>query len=175
MKKILCIILILAVQSVAFSQASFGLSAGYATNGFGVQASFNHELKNNNYFQVNLVGFGSRSKTINLEASYTTVGLNFGYYQYAYRNRDETFLASVGGGISLAYEIINEGNTILANGAIIQGNSQIIYGGFLGSELQYFLSENLAILGVINTFYYANSDLGSLSGYGGLGVRYYIN
>ena len=90
-------------------------------------------------------------------------------------NRDETFLASVGGGISLAYEIINEGNTILANGAIIQGNSQIIYGGFLGSELQYFLSENLAILGVINTFYYANSDLGSLSGYGGLGVRYYIN
>lgn len=175
MKKIVCILIMLIVQSFCYSQASFGVTGGYATNGLGVHVSYNHEINDRGYFQINLLGADSKSKTDNLEVPYRTIGVNMGYYHYIFKSRNQRFLAALGGGGSLGYEIINNGDTILDNGGIIKGNSEIVYGGFLGIESQYYISDSIAVLGVFNTYLYANSDLGLASIYSGLGIKFYIN
>lgn len=175
MKNVFCIIVLTLTVNVSISQASFGISAGYATNGIGGQASYNHELNGNGYFQINIIGSDSKSVEQQLEIPYRTIGLNIGYYHYIFKNRNQNFLISLGAGGALGYEIINNGDTILDNGEIIKGNSEIVYGAFAGSEIQYYLSDQLALLGVVNTYLYINSDLGLSSIYTGLGIRFYVN
>lgn len=174
MRKIVCI-LMLVVPLLSFCQdSSFGFSGGFATNGFGFHASYNYELSENGYLQTGLFASKSIDKSSDLEVPYTTLALNIGYYYNLVKDRNSQFIGSIGAGPSVGYEIINNGDTELDNGALINGNSGIVYGGFIGTELKYFISDEIALMGVVNTYLYANSDLGTASLYAGLGVKVYI-
>lgn len=175
MKKLICV-LFLATPFLIFSQeSSFGFSGGYATNGFGIHASYNYELSQNDYLQTSFFFSKSNDKSSFLKIPYSTLALNIGYYYNLVKDRNSRFIGSIGGGASIGYEILNEGNTVLETGALIEGNSSLVYGALLGSELKYFLSDELALLNVMNSYIYANSHLGAVSLYIGLGVQYFIN
>lgn len=165
----------LAVPLITFSQnSSFGFSGGYATNGYGAHASYNYEFSENSYLQTGLFGAKSIDKSNVLDVPYTTFALNIGYYYNVIQDRRSQFIGSIGAGGSLGYEILNDGNTSLDNGAIIEGNTAIVYGGFIGAELKYFIADEIALLGLVNTYLYANSDLGIASIFAGLGVKIYV-
>jgi len=165
----------LAVPIVCFCQnSSFGFSGGYATNGFGAHASYNYEFSENSYLQTGLFAAKSEDTSNYIDVPYTTFALNIGYYYNIIKDRNSQFIGSLGGGGSLGYEVINDGNTILEDGAIIQGNTDIVYGGFVGTELKYFLRDEFALLGIVNTYLYTNSDIGVVSVYAGLGIKFYV-
>ncbi|CAH8295946.1 conjugative transposon protein TraO [Mariniflexile fucanivorans] len=174
MNKTFCIVIMLAVQSVVFSQVSFGISGGYATNGFGAHASYNYDLNDSGYFQINLLATDNKDKKETLDVPYRTIGLNAAYFYNLFKSYNNRFVTSIGAGASGGYEIINNGNNILENGSVIVGNSSIVYGGVIGSEIKYYLSDTVALLGVHNTNLYVNSDLGVASFYMGLGIKFYI-
>ena len=157
------------------AQASFGVSGGYASDGIGAHASYNYETISNGYFQVSLFASDNESSVGEVEVPFRTIFLNLGYYHTVVRNRSEQLSLALGGGGTLGYEILNDGDTILDTGAIIAGNEGLVFGGFVGAELQYFLSDSFALLLVENTQIYGNSQLGTLSIYAGLGIRFYIN
>lgn len=165
----------LSVPLLSFCQeSSFGFSGGYATNGYGIHASYNYELSENDYLQTGLFGAKSIDKSNIIDVPYTTFGLNIGYYYNLLKNRNSRLIGSIGGGASVGYEILNEGDTVLETGARLEGNTSVVYGGFVGSEIKYFITDELALLALVNSFLYANSDLGIMSLYAGLGVKFYI-
>ncbi|MFI8410831.1 conjugal transfer protein TraO, partial [Streptomyces diastaticus] len=168
MKK--CIyILMFTVPLFCFSQSSsFGFSAGLTTNGFGGHASYNYRFSEKDYLQTSILGAKSIDKSSEIDVPYNTIAVNMGYFKNVITDKYNRYYISLGGGGSVGYEILNNGNTVLENGAIIQGNNSIVYGGFIGSEPTFFLNDELAIITVLNYFIYTNSDLGNTSFYAGI-------
>ena len=72
------------------------------------------------------------------------------------------------------YELVNNGDDRLDNGVIVHTESKLIYGGFIGLELDFVLNEEISIYIATNQYYHANSDLGNFVFYGGLGLNYYL-
>ncbi|PIB39070.1 conjugal transfer protein TraO [Maribacter sp. 4G9] len=172
MKKIVCI-LMLSVQALCFSQeSSLGISGGYTTNGFGVQAGYYNTLTDTGELQITLFASVAEEKTPFVDIPYNDISLNVGYFYKLVQDRYNRFHLALGGGGLVGYEVLNGGNNELDNGALVDGESKLIYGGFVGGELVYFISDTFALMGVANEFYHLNSDIGNLSFYGGLGVKY---
>lgn len=173
-KKSYLFLLFLLPVTVFSQESSFGITGGYVTNGYAAHASYNYELRQNHYFQIALFASDNKDTSDNIEIPYNTLALNIGYYRNVFKDRNSQFHLALGGGGSIAYERINNGDSVLNNGAIIQGNTKIAYGVFLGAEPKYYLSDAFALLGVINTYLYANSDIGVNAIYVGLGGKFYL-
>lgn len=176
MKKIILLAIAIGFQlHVNAQNTSVSVTGGYATNGIGFLGNYNMSLSQNSYLHIGAHLAFSKSEQRKLETEYRTMSLNIGYFYNAISSSNRRFNIGLGGGIVGGYEDINNGNKVHDSGALINSESKIIYGLFVGTDWSYRLSDNFSLTLVAQEYYHDNSDLGSLSLYAGLGFRYHIN
>ncbi|WP_075344136.1 conjugal transfer protein TraO [Tenacibaculum agarivorans] len=155
-------------------RSSVGVSGGYTSNGFGAMVEYNHFWKEKNsinssvYYSLASIDQGTET------LDYNNITLNVGYYRRLINFEDGRFTNEIGGGGVIGYEILNDGKEELDTGAVIEGESQVIYGAYIGTNFNYFISDFFTVSLVANQFYHVNSDLGNYATYVGLGIKYYV-
>jgi len=174
MKHLLFIIFGVFTIVVNSQQSSIGLSGGYTTNGIAGIAEYNHHWGSHSTINSSLYYSYNTIKENELEALYSDITVNVGYYHKVHNAEQGRFKILLGGGGVIGYEIINNGKDVLDNGVGIKGESQIIYGAYVGTNLNYFISDAFALSLVGNEFYHINSDLGNFVFYVGVGLKYYV-
>lgn len=180
MKNYLQLTLIILLCTIsAYSQSgnyasSVGLSGGYAEDGFGIMATYNHHLNRNRYAQLSVFAAIAEDKgTFNIPYNIFTV--QPGYFIKVWEQKNfKKYALHLGGGAIFGYEVINNGNSLIETGAIIDARSQFIYGVFLGIEGEITLSNNFSLLLKANEYYHINSDVGNFYPYAGIGLRYFL-
>lgn len=154
--------------------SSIGISAGYAEDGIGFMATYNHHVNRNQFAQLSIFGAIAEDKG-DYEIPYQVFTVQPGYFLKVLEQRTfKRYALHIGGGGVFGYEIINKGNSNLANGAIIDARSQFLYGVFAGIEVEYMLGNALSLLIKANEYYHINSDIGNFYPYGGIGIRYFL-
>lgn len=171
MKKLLLLIFIL--PTISFSQSfgnystQIGLGVGYVENGVGISLNVDYYLNRFDYIQTELLlGFASdKVSSLEIKVPYDTFTINGGYFkEVATLNRD-AIAFKVGGGVSLGYQIINNGNKDLSSGALIESDSKFIYGLYIGAESIIYLNETFQTALKYKQFYRPNSDIGKFTPY----------
>ena len=179
MKKKLSIIILLALPFCAMAQVStVGLSGGYATDGYGLLAQYNHFLGYESKSKIHAGFFYSIawSKTDEFSIPYDDTVLYLGYSHVVFSDkRDKEYFGSIGGGGLVGREVINNGKKEINSGSFIDGEpSSTIYGGYISADFSYLLTDNLALSVVINQSYIQNSNVRNFLFYAGIGTKYYI-
>ncbi|NKI27870.1 hypothetical protein HCG49_15005 [Arenibacter sp. 6A1] len=173
------LIFVLFVSSWVFSQgnnfsSSVGFSGGYAEDGYGFKGTFNYHLNRNRYAQLSIFAAIAEDKA-SFNIPYNIFTVQPGYFLKVWEQRNfKRYALNVGGGGVFGYEIINNGNRSLSNGAILDAKSQFIYGVFLGLEGEITLSNDFSLLLKANEYFHINSDVGQFYPYAGLGIRYFL-
>ena len=176
MKHALSILILLANFAVTAQEntSSIGVSGGYATNGYGGIINYNYSLNENGYlFVAGTISLSEDEQDI-FTIPYETFGFNLGYFYRVYKDRFGRSTLSIGGGGRAAYQRINEGEETLSTGAIVNSESKFIHGAFVGAEFDFKLNDTFAIYATAIESYHSNSDIGSFSFYGGIGLKYLI-
>lgn len=178
LKKQWCIlILFISINYASNAQnysSSIEMSSGYVQNGFGIQGSYNYDLNKKEYIKSSLLTYFTKEKYTDISLKTTTITLNVGYYNTVWTNLRQTLKTSLGVGIIGGYESINNDNTELPNGALINSDSRFIYGMFIASEHDIYLSNKYSLIVKFHEYYHINSDVGKFIPFIGIGVRYYI-
>ena len=173
MKKNIFIIM-LGVGTLSQAQ-SIDLTVGYSPNGFGTEFSYNKYFDSSeSYLQLGLNASYPTTEYKENKIPYSDIVLQLAYYIPFYENNKQTITTSGAVGLLAGYEIANMDKS-LPNGIFVSSESNFIYGGYVSGEMSIFLFNNLFALLKYNQYYHINSDLGTLSLYGGVGVRYFIN
>ncbi|GGW50017.1 conjugal transfer protein TraO [Arenibacter certesii] len=172
-------LLALFISSLAYSQSSnyassVGLSGGYAEDGYGIMATFNYHLNRDRYVQLSIFAAIAEDKG-SFDIPYNIFTVQPGYFLKVWEQKNfKRYALSIGGGGVFGYEIINNGNNVLSNGAILDAKSKFIYGLFIGLEGEITLSNDFSLLLKANEYYHINSDVGKFYPYAGLGLRYFL-
>lgn len=154
--------------------SSIGLSGGYAEDGFGVMATYNYHLDRNSFAQLGIFTAIAEDKGT-FDIPYNIFTVQPGYFRKVWEQPTfKKYALDLGGGGVLGYEVINNGNNTLENGAILDARSQFIYGAYLGLEFEILLGNSLSVLIKTNEYYHANSDVGNFYPYAGIGLRYFL-
>ncbi|WP_421805756.1 conjugal transfer protein TraO [Flagellimonas sp.] len=155
------------------SKTALGVSAGYVPEGYAVEASFNYYNNLTDFIKTGvMVSFSNELLETNIEVPYNNYLVNVGYFTKLVQSPQSGFSAALGGGISLGYEYINNGENILSDGSVLLSQSGFVYGLMGGVDLDIFLSSSLSMFLPANFIYQFNSDMGNSIIYAGLGVRY---
>ncbi|MEE9361371.1 MAG: conjugal transfer protein TraO [Cellulophaga sp.] len=171
MKKTVCILMLVVPMLILAQESSISITGGYAPNGFGAQASYNYSLSQKAYVQLAFLYSQSEDKVKDITIPYKNYSANIGYFYNVIQDNSNRFNLAIGGGAVLGYDDINNNESILSNGGLIDGKNKFVYGGFAGAETYYYLSDTFALLAVFNGLYHTNSDLGNTTIYGGFGIR----
>lgn len=167
------------ITSFAFCQgsnyaSSIGLSGGYAEDGFGVMGTYNYHLNRNRYAQLSVFAAIAKDKG-SYNIPYNIFTVQPGYFIKVWEQKNfKKYALNFGGGAIFGYEVINSGNSLLENGAVIDAKSQFIYGIFIGLEGEITLSNDFSLLLKANEYYHVNSDVGNFYPYAGIGLRYFL-
>lgn len=174
---VLLALLILPFQK-GFSQRgnlSFGLVPTYKTNGYGVQLNANHNHSTTDYMQVSLAAAFSKEKpNTGVEFPYEDYLFGLGYFTTILTSPKRGIFFYFGGGPSVGYKYINDGETDFAFDALEAENS-FIYGAYASFEMDFFISDSFSLIVPINGYYHFNSDLNDSTLLLGAGLRYYLN
>ncbi|QCE40548.1 hypothetical protein E9099_03655 [Psychroserpens sp. NJDZ02] len=114
-------------------------------------------------------------KNGNIEVPFNVFAFNAGFFQDVFASRISSFKFSLGGGVLVGSEIVNNGENQLPSGITLKDRSKIIYGGYLSAEMELYLSNELSFVLKANENYHINSDLGELIPFFGAGLRYFID
>lgn len=177
--KITTSILAVFTATLAYAQngnyaSSIGLSGGYAEDGFGIMATYNYHLNRDRYAQLSVFAAVAEDKG-SFDIPYNIFTVQPGYFIKVWEQKNfKKYALNLGGGAIIGYEVINNGNSLLETGAIIDAKSQFIYGGFLGLEGELTLSNSFSLLLKANEYYHINSDIGNFYPYAGIGLRYFL-
>ena len=154
------------------SKASLGFSGGYVPNGFGIEASFNYNHNRTDFYRVAvLAAIAEEPLETGLQIPYNNYLLNVGYFSKLVNNPSTGVSLAIGGGVSLGYEHINNGENLLSDGSILLSESGFVYGLLAGTDFDLFLSNSISLFVPMNFVYQFNSDLGNAIFYGGIGAR----
>lgn len=154
--------------------SSIGVSGGYAEDGIGFMATYNHHTNRNQYAQLSIFGSIAEDKG-EYNIPYRLFTVQPGYFLKVLEQRTfKRYGLYVGGGGVFGYEVINNGSTVLNNGALIDAKSQFLYGLYLGIEGEYTLGDSISFLLKANEYYHINSDVGNFYPYVGIGIRYFL-
>lgn len=152
--------------------SSVGVSGGYVEDGFGAMGTFNFHPNRYKYFQISVLAAFAEDRPT--EIPYNIFTIQPGLFYRVYISPRQGFSLFLGGGGLFGYEVINNGSNELLSGALIDARSQFIYGGFLGAEAEFALSNDFSLLIKANEYYHANSDVGNFYPYAGVGLRYFL-
>ena len=173
---ILLILLIVPAQQNLSQRSNFsvGLVPSYKTDGYGINTNLNHYHNTTDYFQVSFVAtFSKEHPNSGVEFPYEDYLFNLGYFTTVLTLPRRGFFIFFGGGPSIGYKYINNGETDFPFDASM-AESGFIYGGFASFEMDFFLSDSLSLITPINGFYHFNSDLTNSMLLLGIGIRYYL-
>ncbi len=156
---------------------SISILSGYSTDGYGVLIEYhNYFNSNGNYFELSaLAGFAEEQESgFEIPVSYYT--LNAGYFKglKILSNLDADYTLSIGAGLSVGYELVNEGNETLANGIKVNDESKVVYGPFGGVNLDIYLSNSVSLVAKGGYYFHVNSDIGKSKIFAGVGIKYTI-
>lgn len=154
--------------------SSLELSSGVVEDGYGINAGYNYYLNRFRYIQGAVFLSFAEDNQQGFSVPYNNFTLNIGYFNNIIEALNRKFAASLGAGPVVGYEIINNGEQELSTGALVNNSSEFIYGGFVGAELDFYLSESFSIIGKANQYYHPSSDLGQFAFFGGVGIRYIL-
>ncbi|MEP5339270.1 MAG: conjugal transfer protein TraO [Algibacter sp.] len=151
------------------------LLGGYSYRGIGFLANYNYHISGNQMVQGGVYfSYNSAEVKDNIEVPYNTFNVNIGYITNIYTSIRKTTKINAGGGGLLGYEEVNNGNILLENGALVLEQSKFIYGGFAFVELDFYINNDIGLILKLNEYYHVNSDLGKLSLFAGVGMRYFF-
>ncbi|NDP21388.1 MAG: hypothetical protein GZ091_09955 [Paludibacter sp.] len=165
--------------SKSYSQTykcAFGVNIGGTQDGMGVMINYNYFIKGDNSIAISILATDSQYKYKEGDKiTYNDLTLNLGYSTNLYCTKNRKFGINLGLGATVGYEIVNTSNKTLSNGGLVLGNSKTIYGAYTGVDLDYLINDRITLFLKANEYYHANSDLGNLIPFAGLGLRYYAN
>lgn len=175
-KLILLLALTIGVNSYSQNYASsLGLSGGYAEDGIGILATYNYHLNKFNYAQVSVFASIAEDKEGVYDIPYNIFTVQPGmFFNVWEQSRFKKYKINIGGGGIIGYEVFNNGNNELENGAVIDGKSKFIYGAYAGAEFEIYINNEWALLVKANEYFHANSDVGQFYLYAGVGLRYFL-
>lgn len=180
MKKLITILLCAFGMQLSHSQifaTSIGMTGGAVDNGFGGNASLNFHLGRYSYIQLGIFSSFSNENVKGLKVPYKIFSAQPSYYHRIFfvKSKEHPFAGYLGGGVVLGDELINKGREELDNGAIIDAKSKFILGALISLEVEWIYKKDFSFVAKINQHYHANSDIGELYPFAGIGFRYYFN
>ena len=92
-----------------------------------------------------------------------------------YSDHTKVFFASVGSNLLLGYELINDGNKLLPDGAIILSENKFIYGLTINFEMEYYFDDNKIIIGGVRQRAMLGSTVTPFHTQFFIGFKYIIN
>lgn len=166
----------LTAQVQGSYSSSIGLSGGYVEDGYGAMFNYNYHIDRYSYFHIGIfAAFAEDRETDFYRIPYNVFTFQPGYYRRIYESAGfKPISIYLGLGAVGGYEVINNGNNTLPNGAIIQADSQFIYGGFAGAEFDYHFSNSFSLVVKANEYYHVNSDVGNWYPFFSAGIRFYL-
>lgn len=178
MKNLLFITAIIACSSIHSQEgnyaSSIGVSSGYAEDGYGIMATYNYHLNRNRYAQLSVFAAIAEDRgTFTIPYNIFTVQPGY-FFKILEQRNFKRYALNIGGGAIIGYEVINNGNSLLETGAVIDAKSQFIYGAYVGLEGELTLSNDFSLLVKANEYYHVNSDVGNFYPYAGIGLRYFL-
>lgn len=185
MKNITLIILLFlcfAYKASAQNYASsIGVTAGYSQEGVGALVNFNYYVDRFAAVQAGVfTSFANdtsfeNNKGEKVKIPYYLFSFQGGYFRQMWLSRNYRFQWSLLGGGLIGYEIVNNGDDTLDSGELVMSKSAFIYGGYVGTEIEYlFRNDDWALVAKIHQQFHLNSDLGNFSPYFGVGMRYFL-
>lgn len=154
--------------------SSLEISGGIVEDGYGLNAGYNYYLNRTKYIQGAVYLSFAEDNQQGFTVPYNIFTLNIGYFNNVIEALNRKFTMALGAGAVVGYEIVNNGQQELPTGALVINTSEFIYGGFVGAELDVYLSESFSIIGKVNQYYHPTSDLGQFAFFGGVGMRYIL-
>ena len=155
--------------------SSLQASGGYTEDGFGLMADYDYYINRKTFVQFSLFFALANDKESGYKVPYTTFNVQPSiFFNVIEAKAMKPIEWNLGGGGILGYETINGNSDELPNGAIITAESGFIYGLFIGSEVEYHLTDEWSLLLKMNQHYHVNSSLGQFQPYIALGVKYYL-
>ncbi|WP_025742034.1 conjugal transfer protein TraO [Aquimarina pacifica] len=153
---------------------AFSLTGGYVQNGFAGMVTVDYKKNEFDYFQFSLQGSFSDLENGDIDIPVSLYSLNAGYFYDLLRNNNRKYAIALGGGATVGYEVINEGDDVLENGDVLSENvepSTAVFGVYFGLDADIFLKPTVAINFKANETYHFNSEVGDFTPYLGLGVK----
>lgn len=171
-----CALWLVTVQQIHSQRSNYsvGVAPTYKTDGYGIQLILNNYRSETDYLQASLAAtFSKETPNSGVEFPYHDYLLNLGYFTTVLTSKKRGLFIFFGGGPSVGYKYINNGETEFAFDAI-RAESSFIYGGYASFEMDFFLSDAFSLFVPINGFYHFNSDLNDSTLLLGVGIRYYL-
>jgi hypothetical protein len=163
--------LLLGLCSYGQSKSSFDIGGGYTQDGFAASLGYNLGLGQMDYLKLNVMGAFSNDEFEGQKIPINIYSLDVGYYYQVIMTRSRSLFVGIGGGGTIGYETVNNGEDVLPSGAIILNENGVIYGAFIGAEVDIFLSDKISLVVKGTEYYHLKTDVGNLLPYIGIGIR----
>lgn len=174
MKKQILMALLLLPLFVVAQQSSSGFSLGYTTNGYGGIGEYNHYFGKASVINFSVYASQATFNGGGFKINYNNIMGNVGYYHRVHNVDRGKFRVLLGGGGTIGAELSKIKESPFDNGTFNTTDTKLIYGGYIGSNMNYIISEYFALSLVLNQFYHANSDIGKFAFYSGLGIKFFV-
>lgn len=152
---------------------AFGASYGVTKNGSGVMLSHNYVLKFHDNIETSISILNSEGKQSEVKIPYKTAILTSGYSKNIYVSKNNGLSVNGIAGLLLGYESLNKKS--VSSFLKVLDESNPIFGGFVGLDIDYVLNEKISLFAKANQHYHINSDLGNFTYFAGGGLRLCIN
>lgn len=160
---------------------SFSVLGGYTENGFSILGSYNFYNSNklsrlNNFIELSILASYINEDQSSYKIPIQNHTLNAGYFARIpmLSGTLQEITTTIGLGGLIGYESINSNDQDLPNGALILDESKFIYGGFVGMNVDIFISDHFDLTAKSNLYYHPNSDIGETKIFIGAGLKYSI-
>lgn len=151
------------------------LHAGYLEDGYTANLTYNLFMSNhfrNNFFMLNFSYSESSMESGKFNIPYNLISAHLGYFYNVYTNSKGKLNFNLGGGGLIGKEKLNNGVSSIDENTSLSNTGSLIYGPFVGAELNLFIINSLCFTFNINEQYHLNSSVGKLSFYGGAGFKF---
>ena len=160
------------ISSAQSHKTAFSVNAGIVTDGFGGSATLDYKINDFDYLQFNVLVSFFDLELDAIEIPVNTYSFNPGFFFDVIRNNSRTFALGLGVGGIIGYENINKGEQTLENNQILDIETDIvIFGAYVGLDMDIFISPLVSINIKANENYHANSEIGEFIPYAGLGIK----
>lgn len=157
--------------------ASVDVTLGVAQNGFGGSIDYNafFSKSRDNYLQGGILATVSSFDYNEEKIDYNLFTFSLNYFHQVVGNRSGAFKVYLGAGLTGGYEYVNNGETVLPNGALISTKSDVVYGLNGGVDADIYMNDYFSFVVRLREYWHVYSEIGTLTYYAGAGVKYYFN